>query len=68
MSWSTCYSGSNPIHKNLPPLMSDARLFTKLDPNCEDNDKLKRFLNVPFKFFSIIIFIYLTKNKTCIGL
>ena len=46
MSWATCYSGSNPIHKNLPPLMSDARLFTKLDPNCEANDKLKRFLKI----------------------
>jgi len=46
MSWATCYSGSNPIHKNLPPLMSDARLFTKLDPNCEANDKLKRFLRI----------------------
>ena len=46
MSWATCYSGSNPIHKNFPPLMSDGRLYTQLDPNCEENDRLKRFLNI----------------------
>ena len=42
MSWSTCYSGSNNIHKNMPPLMSDSRQFTNFDPNCEANNKLKK--------------------------
>tara|TARA_B100000795_G_C22649646_1_gene379800 strand:- start:176 stop:574 length:399 start_codon:yes stop_codon:yes gene_type:complete len=46
MSWATCNNGSNPIHKNLPPLMSDGRLYTNLDPHCEQNDKLKRFLKI----------------------
>ena len=46
MSWATCYNGSNPIHKNLPPLMSDGRLFTQLDPSCEENDKLKKSLQI----------------------
>ena len=46
MSWATCYSGSNNIHFNLPPLMSDRRQFTNFDPNCEANDKLQRFLNI----------------------
>ena len=46
MSWATCYSGSNPIHKNLPPLMTDGRLYTNLDPNCEANDRLKKFLRI----------------------
>jgi hypothetical protein len=46
MSWSTCYSGSNNIHKNLPPLMSDSRQFTKYDPNCEANNRLKKSLQL----------------------
>ena len=46
MSWATCYSGSNNIHKNLPPLMSDSRQFTNFDPNCEANNKLKKSLNL----------------------
>ena len=46
MSWATAYNGSNNIHKNFPPLMSDGRLYTQLDPNCEENDRLKRFLNI----------------------
>jgi hypothetical protein len=28
MSWGTCYSGSNNIHFNFPPLMDDSRLFS----------------------------------------
>ena len=46
MSWATCYSGSNNIHFQHPPLMSDGRQFTHLDPNCEANDKLQKFLNI----------------------
>jgi len=46
MSWATCYSGSNNIHLNFPPLMSDGRQFTHLDPSCEANDRLKKFLNL----------------------
>ena len=46
MSWATFYNGSNPIHKNFPPLMSDRRLFTQFDPSCEENDKLKKSLQI----------------------
>ena len=31
MSWATCYSSSNNIHFESPPLMSDARIYTKYD-------------------------------------
>tara|TARA_B100000795_G_scaffold268596_3_gene255902 strand:+ start:24351 stop:24776 length:426 start_codon:yes stop_codon:yes gene_type:complete len=42
MSWGTFYSGSNNIHHSNPPLMSDRRLFTNVNPACELNDKIKR--------------------------
>ena len=41
MSWSTCYSGSNNIHFNFPPLMSDGRQFSNWDPTCRANTFLK---------------------------
>lgn len=46
MSWATCYSGSNNIHINKPPLMADGREFINLDPSCEANNRLKKFLNL----------------------
>jgi hypothetical protein len=46
MSWATCYSGSNNIHKELPPLMSDSRQFMHFDPNCEANNRLKKSLHI----------------------
>jgi|TARA_B100000795_G_C22721748_1_gene407751 hypothetical protein len=42
MSWGTCYSGSNNIHHSNPPLMSDRRLFTNVNPACDLNEKLKK--------------------------
>ena len=30
MSWATCYSGSNNVYLNKPPLMSDGRIFNNL--------------------------------------
>ena len=63
MSWSTCYSGSNNIHKNLPPLMSDSRQFTNFDPNCEANNKLKKSLNLQTNYDYRQ---YLIKNGTSI--
>ena len=41
MSWGTCYSGSNNIHNEYPPLMSDGRLFTSINPACDLNNRLK---------------------------
>ena len=40
MSWGTCYSGSNNIHFDYPPLMSDGRNFANWNPACNVNDKL----------------------------
>ena len=46
MSWATCYSGSNNIHFNTPPLMSDERLYTSFDPSCSLNTNLRKKLNI----------------------
>ena len=40
MSWGTCYSGSNNIHFDYPPLMSDSRNFTNWNSACKKNDSL----------------------------
>ena len=37
-NWGTCYSGSNNLHFDSPPLMSDQRAFTSYDPNNELNE------------------------------
>tara|TARA_B100000795_G_scaffold24393_1_gene16320 strand:- start:95 stop:520 length:426 start_codon:yes stop_codon:yes gene_type:complete len=42
MSWGTCYSGSNNIHKDFPALMSDGKQFTLYNPACDLNEKLKK--------------------------
>ena len=41
MSWATCYSGSNNIHFNNHPLMSDGRHLTNWDPGCMANNNLR---------------------------
>ena len=46
MSWGTCYSGSNNIHHNKAPLMSDSRLFTLVNPACDINQKLGKSLGI----------------------
>ena len=33
MSWGTCYSGSNNINFNSPPLMNDGRIFSNWQPS-----------------------------------
>lgn len=40
MSWGTCYSGSNNIHFDFPPIMSDGRNFACYLPACEVNNNL----------------------------
>ena len=42
MSWGTCYSGSNNIHMDKPPLMSDRRVFTLVNPACDLNERLQK--------------------------
>ena len=46
MSWATCYSGSNNIHFNVAPMMSDGRMFTMFNPSCNANTKLRNNLNI----------------------
>ena len=41
MSWATCYSGSNNIHFNTPPIMSDGRNFATWVPACALNDAIQ---------------------------
>ena len=40
MSWGTCYAGSNNIHFDYPPLMSDTRNFTSWESACDKNNKI----------------------------
>ena len=37
MSWGTCYSGSNNIHFDFPPIMADGRNFAKWQPGAVKN-------------------------------
>jgi len=46
MSWATCYSGSNNIHFNTPPLMEDGRQFTNFDPTYKANSVFKGRLGI----------------------
>ena len=46
MSWATCYSGSNNIHFNTPPLMSDGRQYSNYAPSCKANANLRRNLGI----------------------
>jgi hypothetical protein len=58
MSWGTCYSGSNNIHFNFPPLMDDSRLFSnyyssalndsvfKNNKNIKNNSDYRKYLQV----------------------
>lgn len=46
MSWATCYSGSNNIHFNIPPLMSDGRHYTTFDPSFKANNELRHSLGI----------------------
>jgi hypothetical protein len=43
MSWATCYSGSNNVYLNKPPLMSDGRIFNNLanDSDIIENKKFE---------------------------
>ena len=46
MSWATCYTGSNNIHFNLPPLMTDGREYSNYDPSCKANTELRNSLGI----------------------
>jgi hypothetical protein len=46
MSWSTCYSGSNNIEFNFPPIMSDGRNFASWQPEAVVNDRIQKQENI----------------------
>ena len=41
MSWGTCYSGSNNIHFNFPPVMADGRNYATWQPGAVINEKIR---------------------------
>jgi len=41
MSWSTCYSGSNNIYFNFPPIISDGRLYCQWQPDAVVNERIQ---------------------------
>jgi hypothetical protein len=42
MSWATCYSGSNNIHFNFPPIMTDGRNYSSWQPDAVVNERIQR--------------------------
>jgi hypothetical protein len=42
MSWGTCYSGSNNIHFNFPPIMSDGRNYSSWQPDAVVNERIQK--------------------------
>lgn len=42
MSWANCYSGSNNIDFNFPPIMSDSRNFASWQPDAVVNERIQR--------------------------
>jgi hypothetical protein len=46
MSWSTCYTGSNNIHYNDPPLMMDGRTYASWQPEAVVNKKIQVTENI----------------------
>ena len=46
MSWATCYSGSNNIHFDFPPIMNDGRNFANWQPGSFINEKIRKEENI----------------------
>lgn len=42
MSWATCYSGSNNIHFNDPPIMMDGRNYASWQPGAVINEQIRK--------------------------
>ena len=42
MSWGTCYSGSNNIHFNFPPIMADGRNWAQWQPDAVVNNRIQQ--------------------------
>jgi len=46
MSWATCYSGSNNIHFDFPPIMADGRVYSSWQPEAVVNDRIRQQENI----------------------
>lgn len=46
MSWATCYSGSNNIHFDFPPIMADGRNYASWQPEAVINKRIQRKENI----------------------
>lgn len=46
MSWATCYSGSNNIHFDFPPIMADGRNYASWQPEAVVNDRIRKQENI----------------------
>jgi hypothetical protein len=46
MSWGTCYSGSNNIHFNFPPIMNDGRNYSSWQPEAIINERIRKAENI----------------------
>jgi len=59
MSWGTCFSGSNNIHFNFPPIMSDGRNYATYQPEAVINERIQQQndINTNWKYRQ-----FLTKN------
>lgn len=42
MAWATCYSGSNNIHFNFPPIMADGRNFAQWQADAAVNNRIQQ--------------------------
>ena len=42
MSWGVCYSGSNNIDFNFPPIMSDSRNYSSWQPDAVVNERIQK--------------------------
>lgn len=42
MAWRTCYSGSNNIHFNFPPIMADGRNYATWQPEAVVNKRIQK--------------------------
>lgn len=46
MSWATCYSGSNNIHFDFPPIMADGRNYSSWQPDAVVNENIQKKENI----------------------
>ena len=45
-NWGTCFSGSNNIHFNFPPIMADGRNFASWQPDAVINERIQKQENI----------------------